>query len=102
MCRLRTEIRFPSRREQGGEDPDMIGRAKGARLAEIMKATDWQAHSVGHLRRCEEARTQDRIRKERRSFVLVRRNSPSAVCAQRAELSHLAHTVVAEMGPKIL
>jgi hypothetical protein len=24
----------------------MIGRAKGAILAEIMKATDWQAHSV--------------------------------------------------------
>ena len=24
----------------------MIARAKGAKLAEIMKATDWQAHSV--------------------------------------------------------
>ena len=24
----------------------MIGRAKGATLAEIMKATGWQAHSV--------------------------------------------------------
>ena len=24
----------------------MIGRAKGATLAEIMKAADWQAHSV--------------------------------------------------------
>jgi len=24
----------------------MIGRAKGAPLAEIMRATDWQAHSV--------------------------------------------------------
>ena len=25
---------------------EMIGRAKGATLAEIMKATEWQAHSV--------------------------------------------------------
>ncbi|MBI4905577.1 MAG: DUF3489 domain-containing protein, partial [Acidobacteria bacterium] len=25
---------------------EMIGRAKGATLAEIMKAADWQAHSV--------------------------------------------------------
>jgi hypothetical protein len=24
----------------------MIGRTKGARLAEIMKATEWKAHSV--------------------------------------------------------
>jgi hypothetical protein len=27
----------------------MIGRAKGATLGEIMKATDWQAHSLRGL-----------------------------------------------------
>ena len=31
---------------KGAKIIDMIGRAKGATLAEIMKATDWQAHSV--------------------------------------------------------
>lgn len=36
----------PARREQGRKDPEMIARAKGATLAEIMTATDWQAHSV--------------------------------------------------------
>jgi hypothetical protein len=31
---------------KGAKIIEMIGRAKGATLAEIMKATDWQAHSV--------------------------------------------------------
>jgi len=31
---------------KGARILEMVGRAKGATLAEIMKATDWQAHSV--------------------------------------------------------
>ena len=31
---------------KGAKIIEMIGRAQGATLAEIMKATDWQAHSV--------------------------------------------------------
>ena len=30
----------------GAKILEMIGRAKGATLAEIMKATEWQAHSI--------------------------------------------------------
>jgi hypothetical protein len=36
----------PRAESKGGKILDMIARAKGATLAEIMKATDWQAHSV--------------------------------------------------------
>jgi hypothetical protein len=36
----------PSAESKGAKIVEMIGRAKGATLAEIMKATDWQAHSV--------------------------------------------------------
>ena len=36
----------PRAESKGAKIIDMIGRAKGATLAEIMKATDWQAHSV--------------------------------------------------------
>jgi hypothetical protein len=34
------------KQSKGGTILQMIGRAKGASLAEIMKATGWQAHSV--------------------------------------------------------
>jgi hypothetical protein len=36
----------PRAESKGAKILEMIGRAKGASLAEIMKATDWQAHSV--------------------------------------------------------
>ena len=36
----------PRAESKGAKIMEMIGRAKGATLAEIMKATDWQAHSV--------------------------------------------------------
>jgi len=36
----------PRAESKGAKIQEMIARAKGATLAEIMKATDWQAHSV--------------------------------------------------------
>jgi len=38
--------RAPRAESKGAKILEMIGRAKGATLAEIMKATEWQAHSV--------------------------------------------------------
>jgi hypothetical protein len=36
----------PRAESKGANILEMIGRAKGATLAEIMKATDWQPHSI--------------------------------------------------------
>jgi len=36
----------PRAESKGAKIIEMIGRAKGATLAEIMRATDWQPHSV--------------------------------------------------------
>src|SRR5450432_1976820 len=41
-----TKASEPRSESKGAKIIEMIGRAKGATLAEIMKATDWQAHSV--------------------------------------------------------
>jgi|SRR5579864_4510643 len=38
--------RAPRAESKGAKILEMIGRGKGATLAEIMKATGWQAHSV--------------------------------------------------------
>ena len=40
------EASAPRAESKGAKIMDMIGRAKGATLAEIMKATGWQNHSV--------------------------------------------------------
>ena len=40
------EASKPRPERKGAQILELIGRAKGVTLAEIMKATDWQAHSV--------------------------------------------------------
>ena len=42
----RAKATAPRAESKGARILEMIGRAKGSTLAEIMKATDWQAHSV--------------------------------------------------------
>jgi hypothetical protein len=42
----RAKVTTPRAESKGAKILEMIGRAKGATLAEIMKAADWQAHSV--------------------------------------------------------
>lgn len=42
----RAKCTAPRAESKGAKILEMIGRAKGATLADIMKATAWQAHSV--------------------------------------------------------
>ena len=42
----RKEASAPRAESKGAQILELIGRPKGASLAEIQKATDWQAHSV--------------------------------------------------------
>jgi hypothetical protein len=45
-ARPESKAAAPRAESKGAKILDMIARAKGATLAEIQKATDWQAHSV--------------------------------------------------------
>jgi hypothetical protein len=46
----RAKATTPRSESKGAKILELIARAKGATLAELMKATDWQAHSVrGYL-----------------------------------------------------
>jgi hypothetical protein len=46
----REKATTPRSESKGAKILEMIGRAKGATLAELMKATDWQSHSIrGYL-----------------------------------------------------
>jgi hypothetical protein len=43
----RAEPATPRSESKGAKILEMIARARGATLAELMKATDWQSHSIG-------------------------------------------------------
>ena len=59
----------PRAESKGGKILELIGRAKGASLAEIMKATDWQSHSVREFLSTA-AKSSELVRQEKFSEIL--------------------------------
>ena len=79
VCRLVSDTFEPPADSKGAHILELIGRAKGATLAEIMKATDWQTHSVrgfisGHLKKKLGLKVRSSVRDGERVYSIKRRS----------------------------